>query len=76
MNVCAVDGCERAPYRRIWCSMHYARWLNTGDANSPGRDWVNPLVCVCVEPDADPRRDFGMCQSCKRKPLAFMAVAS
>lgn len=36
--------------------------------------WINPLVCVCPEPDADPRRDFGMCATCKRKPLALMAA--
>ncbi len=40
--------------------------------------WVNPLVCVCETPDADPRRDFGMCRNagCKRKPLELMAVPS
>lgn len=35
-----------------------------------------PLVCECHDSDADPARDFGMCSTCKRKPLALMAVAS
>lgn len=34
------------------------------------------LICDCSEPDADPRRDAGMCQRCSRKPLALMAVSS
>lgn len=38
------------------------------------RDWVNPLVCVCSEPDADPRVNFGECSICRRKPLSLMAV--
>jgi hypothetical protein len=33
-------------------------------------EWVNPLVCVCPKPECD---RLGMCQSCKRKPLALMA---
>lgn len=33
-----------------------------------------PLVCECPEPDADPRRNFGECSRCRRKPLALMEV--
>lgn len=36
----------------------------------------NPMVCECPDSDADLSRNFGMCSSCKRKPLAFMAVKS
>lgn len=34
------------------------------------------LVCDCAEPDADPRRNFGECRICRRKPLALMGVQS
>lgn len=36
----------------------------------------NPLVCECPDTDADPARNFGQCSTCKRKPLALMAVQS
>ena len=36
--------------------------------------WLNPLVCVCPSPSADPRVDYGMCQVCKRKPLTLFAA--
>jgi len=38
--------------------------------------WINPLVCGCDEPDADPRIAWGMCQTCKRKPLALFKASS
>lgn len=28
---CAVEGCDRARFRREWCGMHYARWRRYGD---------------------------------------------
>lgn len=75
---CSVDRCKRLALFGEMCRQHYARWVNTGstDPMRPPAEWVNPLVCVCETPDADPRRDFGMCQVCKRKPIALMAVAS
>jgi hypothetical protein len=53
--------------------MHYRRWVRHGDptvARGPVMSpWVNPLVCVCTDPVCD---GIGMCQSCKRKPVALM----
>lgn len=42
----------------------------------PQGPFVNPLVCVCAEPKADPRVNFGECATCRRKPLALMGVPS
>lgn len=77
---CVIEGCTRTygRPRRGMCPMHYGRWLYRGTPGgaAPLSAWVNPLVCVCAEPVADLARDFGMCQICKRKPLALMAAAS
>lgn len=35
-------------------------------------DLYGPMVCVCQTPNADARKDAGMCQTCGRKPLALM----
>lgn len=35
-----------------------------------------PLVCVCPDTKADPRRNWGECPDCRRKPLALMGVQS
>lgn len=32
------------------------------------------VSCSCDEPDADPAVDFGMCQTCKRKPAALLRI--
>lgn len=39
-----------------------------------GRAIYGPVVCVCLEPQADPSIDFGMCQVCKRPVVAFMRI--
>jgi hypothetical protein len=38
--------------------------------------FVNPMVCVCAEPKADPKVNHGMCSACKRKPLALIGAAA
>lgn len=75
---CSVDGCKRVARFSGLCRDHYGCWARTGSTERivPPHDWVNPLVCVCSEPDADPRRNFGECTKCRRKPLALMAVPS
>lgn len=30
-KLCDVQGCKKNRYRREWCSMHYTRWVKTGD---------------------------------------------
>lgn len=67
---CEVEGCTRPARKDDRCTRHYGV-----DERHPA-DWVNPLVCVCAEPDANPARNFGECSACRRKPLALMAVAS
>lgn len=76
---CVIEGCGHLPDgARGLCWKHYKRaWRSETLAAFPSLPrvvWINPLVCDCSEPDADPARDFGMCQVCKRKPLALMAV--
>ena len=73
IGTCKVEGCDRLTKAHCegMCEVHYSRWRLTGRTEALAQ-WVNPLVCVCPEPDADPSRDFGMCQVCKRKPLALM----
>lgn len=36
-RVCAVDGCDGAVYRRVWCTAHYLRWRRHGDPFSGGQ---------------------------------------
>lgn len=46
-------------------------WHNSDPCpNDPDDAWVNPLVCVCPVPDADPSLRFGECSICRRKPVA------
>jgi hypothetical protein len=67
---CEVDWCTRPAKRDQRCNHHF------GVQERHPVDWANPLVCDCETPVADPARDFGMCQLCKRKPLALMAARS
>jgi hypothetical protein len=30
-EVCTVEGCDRKPQARGWCSTHYSRWQKHGD---------------------------------------------
>lgn len=78
--ICVIDDCERPHSARGWCTLHYQRWQHHGhtDLSRPEerRRWINPLVCDCETPDADPKVNAGMCSTCKRKPLELMAVKS
>lgn len=29
--ICAIDGCNKVVFRKIWCSAHYGRWKRNGD---------------------------------------------
>lgn len=80
---CSIDRCDRLASKRGLCTRHYNRAYTRGEhvmyaatSHLEADGWVNPLVCVCTEPAADPARNFGECAICKRKPLALMAVAS
>lgn len=79
---CVIEDCDNPAEKRTLCRHHYYEAWQRGEhklyplVRAERDGWVNPLVCVCETPDADPRRDFGMCQVCKRKPLALMKAAS
>lgn len=77
---CAIEDCDRPVQGRGLCRRHYRHAERTGAITEYPRSdepaWVNPLVCVCEVPDADPARNFGECAICRRKPLDLMAVAS
>lgn len=72
MRSCSIEGCDQPIKARGWCQRHYDAWRYVPKPRKP--PWVNPLVCVCAVPDADLRRDAGMCHRCFRKPLALMNV--
>lgn len=84
---CSVTGCPRTARVRGLCSMHYQRvqrrhpgqWPVAGPTAADlaeGLDsFVNPMVCDCTQPLADPAKNWGQCARCKRKPLALMAVS-
>lgn len=72
MRTCTTDGCARKHYALGMCQPHYGKaWRDDHRPGSVGR-WKNPLVCVCPEPQADLRVNFGECAVCRRKPLALM----
>jgi len=81
---CIEDGCNQPVKARSMCRMHYnAAWyqhrhngLDWGTTHQSVDRFVNPLVCVCLIPQADLRINFGECAICRRKPLALMAVRS
>jgi hypothetical protein len=73
---CTIDDCDRACHARGLCGMHYQRALTAGALQTFPKRWVNPLVCVCVLPVADIKINAGECATCRRKPLALMAVRS
>lgn len=56
---------------------HYRYWHRTGKVGEPPDidGFVNPLVCDCPAPDADPAKDWGQCARCKRKPLVLMVAS-
>jgi hypothetical protein len=51
---CSVAECEKRPYSRGWCQMHYKRWQRHGDvqANEPRRGSVQRVCSIqgCAEP--------------------------
>lgn len=80
---CVIDDCAEVGTRRGLCVPHYNSAYKRGEhklypatVHLEADGWVNPLVCVCETPDADPARDFGECSICRRKPLALMAAQS
>lgn len=82
--ICSMDGCTEPVKARAMCRMHYnAAWYQhrynglawAATQQSVDR-FVNPLVCVCPTPQADPRINFGECAICRRKPLALMTVST
>lgn len=63
-------GLCRACYGTAWRAGTLARYPATYNVHG---DWP---VCVCPVPDASPHRDAGMCQRCKRKPVALFSEAN
>jgi hypothetical protein len=59
--------CDGPTWRREYCHRHY-RWFLAGTLDQP-HPWVNPLVCVCPDPDCD---GIGECSTCHRKPLELL----
>ena len=49
-DLCQIDDCDRSPYSRGWCEMHYRRWLRVGDPLA----WdARPIVCTVADCDKD-----------------------
>jgi len=57
---CSVEGCDRPPAVRGWCSTHYSRWLRTGD----------PSAAVPVVAHRPPHAPDSQCavDGCERSP--------
>lgn len=58
MADCAEPDCERTPYARGWCGMHYKRWLRRG---SPVRG-ERPSICT-VEGCERQAKSHGWCHA-------------
>jgi hypothetical protein len=71
---CSEDGCDRHHHARGLCKHHYGQARYADHMPPLESKWVNPLVCVCLIPQADLRINFGMCGRCYRKPLALMSI--
>ena len=65
-RTCSVEGCDREPRYRGWCTKHYMKWLRTGDATTirrhrsgtlPERFWPR----VLVGPIPEHRQELGPC---------------
>lgn len=64
-DVCSIDGCEKPPRSRGWCSRHYDRWRDHGDplGGKPIQRRPNGSEApkCAVEECPDPARSRGYC---------------
>lgn len=61
-STCTVPGCGRAKRRKLYCEMHYSRWIKTGDTGPAGA-LVQSRDGECSAPGcASPIRSVGLCE--------------
>ena len=48
---CAVEGCNTGVLARGWCSMHYERWMKTGETGPVGSYVMSNQGKVCSGPE-------------------------
>lgn len=40
---CSIPDCEKKPYGRGWCQMHWSRWRRHGNPHAPSNQGLDPL---------------------------------